>query len=425
MKKLTKYLTVALMGAVIIGCGGGGNNQKTTPPPSGSLDKSFGDNGKVITGSAKHEEILDIISNSDGTIYACGAAQTTANGVDSFLSKYSQDGNLVSSFGTNGTVFSNKAKDDQCNAMVKDSSGNIYAVGGLTDSSNKQRGYIVKYKPDGTRDTSFNGSGFLQTAIDSILNAVAMQNGKILIAGQHKGKASIARLNANGTLDSSFGNSGTLELGDGSTDDQILDIALDSSGRIIIVGKTVAGVSNENAVVARLTSNGQLDTTFGTNGVVIYDDPNHKADRVEAVTVDSSGKIIATGYSNKKMTLAKFNNDGSLDTSFASNGLFLDSNGVASVGTDLTIDANDNIVITGTIATAVATKYKMAIWRIDTTGKLDSSFNNTGIATYSNGHDRDFGYAIAIDSNDKILVGGYSYQGATKGFDNAIWRINP
>ena len=421
MKKLIKFLSVALIGAVLVGCGGGGGS---STPASGSLDKTFGDNGKVIRGATLDDWISDIISNSDGTIYTCGEAAVAPNNMDSSLSKYSEEGNLVTSFATNGTAFSGLAKDDQCNAITKDSSGNIYAVGLLTDSSNKERGYIAKYKPDGTRDSSFNGSGFRSMNPASTANAVAMQNGKVLIAGQYNNKAVIARLNSDGTIDGTFGNSGSLELGSGTTDDVIKDIAIDSSGRIIIVGTTVVGGTNTNLAIARLTPNGQLDTTFGTNGVVTYDNMG-KNDIAEAVKIDSSGKIVIAGHSGHTMALAKFNTDGNLDTSFGTNGLFLNTSGVKSASLDLTIDANDNILATGMIAETALLKYKMAVWRLDTTGKLDTSFNGTGIATYSNGHDMDMGTSITINDNGKILVGGYSYQGNTKGVDNVIWRINP
>ena len=419
MKKLIKFLSVALIGAMVVGCGGGSN-----APASASLDKSFGDNGKVIRGGTLDDGIFDIISNSDGTIYACGGATVAPNNMDSFLSKYSEDGNLVTSFATNGTALSGLAKDDQCNAITKDSSGNIYAVGNYIDSSNQDRGYIAKYKSNGSLDISFNGSGFRGMNPVSTANVVAMQNGKVLIAGQYNNKAVIARLNSDGTVDGTFGNSGTLELGSGTTDDEIKDIAIDNSGKIIVVGKTVVGGTNTNVAIVRLTSNGQVDTTFGTNGVVTYDNMG-KNDWAEAVKIDSSGKILIAGQSGQAMALAKFNTDGNLDTSFGTNGLFLNTSGVGSASTDLTIDANDNILVTGIIAETTLSKYKMSVWRLDTTGKLDTSFNSTGIATYSGGHDVDIGYAITIDDNGKILVGGFSYQGTAKGADKAIWRINP
>lgn len=406
MKKLVKFLTAALAGTVIIGCGGGSNST----PASGSLDKSFGDNGKVIHGKTSNDQINDIISNSDGTIYACG---TISN--DSFLSKYSENGDLISSFGTDGIAFSHIPKFDTCKAIAKDSNNNIYAVGYFIDSSNKRKGYVLKYNHIGGIVYSLN---FPQ---DSFLNAVAIQkDGKILVAGQKQQKAYLFRFDSSGATDTAFGTNGEVAIGSGYNGDEIRDIAIDSYGRIIIAGKRVAGVNNENAVVARLTKNGQLDTTFGTNGVAIYDGPSHKADRAEAVKIDSSGKIVVTGYSDEKMALAKFNNDGSLDTSFASNGLFIYSNGVNSAGIDLTIDANDNILVTGSVPVT-----QMALWRFDTTGKLDTSFNNTGIATFTNGYNWDVGRAIALDKDYKILVGGFSNQGNVNHADATIWRINP
>ena len=412
MKKLVKFLSVALIGALLIGCGGGSGSSVLA---SGSLDKSFGDNGKVITGGAGYDAINSILSNSDGTIYLCGTTSNATNGLDAFLSKYSEDGNLVSSFGTNGTILSNTAKDDKCIDITKDSNGNIYIVGEKTDSSNQNRGFISKF------DSNGNYIGMIELPAVSKLQAVAMQNGKILTAGQHNNKAFIGRINANGTVDTTFGNNGSLEIGNGTTNDEVKDIAVESNGKIVIVGKTVNS-GNKNIAIAKLTANGQLDTSFGNNGGVFYDSGDD--DIANAVALTSSGEIILTGNSGNSMVLIKLNSDGSYHTSFGSGGVVKYTASPWSIGFDLLIDKNENIVITG-LTGQDWSSFKAALWRYTINGTLDKSFNKSGIAVLKGGYNKDIGLALTLDNNDKILVGGTSYQGSSQGYDIAMWRVNP
>ena len=420
MKKLIKFLSVALIGAVLIGCGGGGGSNT---PASGSLDKSFGDNGKVITGGAQDDVILDIISNNDETIYVSGAIQTVANGWDCMLSKYSKNGLVIDNFATNGVASSIIIGYDVCNAMAKDSNGNIYLAGRYISDNNGAGGLIGKYKPNGFLDTAFDGHGYKWFSLAYKLNAIAMQNGKIVVAGQYKdrNKGFIARLNSNGSIDESFGANGYIAFGNRTTHYDIKDIAIDNNGKIILVGNQ----NDENIFIAKLRTDGHFDTTFGTNGIVTYDN-NDYIDIANAVAIDSNRKIIVAGASNGVMALIKLNNDGSFDLSFGTKGIVLDESGeLLSEGLDLTIDANDNILVVG--ANNASTR-KMIIWRFDTTGKADITFNNSGITTFKNKY-VDGGYilgsAITLDDNGKILVGGSIDTGNSKHIEMAIWRINP
>lgn len=424
MKKLIKFLLVLGLGVISIGCGGSNINSTTKSyPPSGSLDKSFGDDGKVLAGGSKDDSIYDIISNSDGTIYICGETNSPpAKGYDSFVAKLSQKGNFVSSFGQNGVVLSGTDKDDSCKAIAKDANGNIYATGSFTNSSNKDRGYIVKFKPDGSLDKSFNGSGYVNLSMDSYLNTIAIQSdGKIVVAGEEQGKALTMRFNSNGTADSSFGSSGKVTIGNGTAKDEVNDIAIDSSGNIVLVGKTVVN-SKENVAVARLTPSGQIDTNFGNNGGFFYNSGDD--DNAKAVKIDSSGKIVLSGMSGNSMLLIKLNSNGSLDTSFGAGGVVKYSDSPYCKGYDLALDTDDNILVTG-FAGQSWTSVKMALWRYNIEGNLDKTFNKTGILTYSGGYSIDVGMAVTLDDDGKILVGGYSYQGNGKESDEIIWRVNP
>ncbi len=420
MKKLIKFLSVALIGAVLIGCGGGGGSNT---PASGSLDKSFGDNGKVITGGSNREDITDIISNSDGSLLITGRVDNTPwNG---FLSKLDESGDYVNSFATNGTFINPTTNENRNLAMAKDSSGYIYIVGYI-NVANKE-GFVAKFKPNGTPDTTFANGGvkiIKSSGKDITINAIAIDsNGKLVIGGSFDNDAIVARLKSDGNVDMGFGLSPGTIFG-GTHSDIINDIAIEDNGDIIAIGSTELTATTLEIMVAKLNSSGGFVNSFGTSGVMIIPDSAHSNEGT-SVALDSNGDIFVTGSSALSMILAKVKqSDGSLDTSFASSGIAKYSDSAFSFGSDLTTDANDNILVTGLVGQNLSS-YKMAVWRYDATGNLDTSFNGSGLATYSEGYDMDFGKAITIDDNNKIIVGGGSYQGPSKKSDKAIWRINP
>src|SRR5205823_1660150 len=125
--------------------------------------------------------------------------------------------------------------------------------------------------------------------------------------------------NADGSLDSSFGNNG-LVITDFGFDSQAFALAVQTDGKIVVAGYTFTGGSQYDFALARYNTDGSLDTTFGTNGEVVTDFGTG-GDEALAVVIDADGKIVVAGYtftgdSQYDFALARYNADGSLDTSF-------------------------------------------------------------------------------------------------------------
>jgi len=424
MKKLI-LATVAIF--ALVGCGGGGGG---TSLPSGSLDKTFATNGVKTDGGVNEDVIFDLKCKDDNSILVAGVTEITSSNIDGVLAKYKDIGEKDSSFANNGKVLSGLAGRDFVNKMVIDSSGNTYLVGYITDTSNHRRAIVAKYNSNGQIDTTYGNNGSFITGsvgYDVEGTSIALDsNGKIVVGAVLKHTSAhwtirVARLNLIGTPDTTFGTNGMVEFG-GSSHNVVNDIAIDSVGNILVAGWTKN--SDKDLALARITPSGNLDTSFGTNGVKILDSGNGN-DEGKAVKIDSTGHIIVAGQSGSHMSLAKFNSNGSLDTNFGNNGVVTyNSSNTESSAFDLTIDSNSDILVTGVSGEGNPLKLFMLIWKYDITGNAVISFGNNGLAKFDTGEHKNYGFSIDIDENNKIVVGGASMQ-SPNDLQATIWRVNP
>ena len=149
------------------------------------------------------------------------------------------------------------------------------------------------------------------------------------------------------------------------------------------------------------------DATF--HGGKIFKTPNAVDDVITAVADPTSGKFIVLGDVNNVTNLIRFNTDGTVDTTFGSNGLVAFDNAVQVIGGSLAVDAAGNILIGGVVGSGA---YQFAVARYRPDGSRDTSFGNNGIATVDLGYTQQFGYGMAIDAQGDIYFTGYVYNGA-------------
>ncbi len=244
---------------------------------------------------------------------------------------FAQDGALDYSFDSDGrkNVGINYLQNDYAHAVAVQSDGKII-VAGESYAGTEYDIAIIRLNTNGTLDNTFGYSGYLTIDIqnDDFANAILLQSdGKILIAGMTKMGTWIQdfcliRLNSNGTLDNTFGTSGIVITNVGSIYESANAIAIQSDSKIMVSGYISTG-SYTDFVVARYNSNGTLDNTFGTTGIVTTAIGSQN-DEAFSIAIQSDGKIIAGGYtsngSNYDFALVRYNTDGSLDTGFDSDG---------------------------------------------------------------------------------------------------------
>ncbi|MBL0103217.1 MAG: hypothetical protein IPP51_05345 [Bacteroidetes bacterium] len=274
-------------------------------------------------------------------------------------------------------------------------------------------------------DSSFNSTGkknfTFYNNIDRAFGCLVQNDNKMVIVGLSKNNGtgffelSFARFWEDGSLDVSFGTSGItyVDLGNQSSiGGQTPQLMMDAAGRIVAVntGRGPAGLS-QDIMACRLDTNGVLDPTFGTGGVKYIDmtNANTQPDEANAMCIDVYGNIYMIGATRTGSTpldndiaIAKLTEAGVLDNTFDGDGKKLfNPSGLADFGTGIAMQDDGKIVFGGTASGNIN------VFRMDSTGVLDTTFNGSGVRKLSISGGSDM-TAIAIDSQGRIVVGGNS-----------------
>jgi uncharacterized delta-60 repeat protein len=313
---------------------------------SGALDATFDGDGKVTTDfGGRSDGADDVAVQADGKIVAAGSGfSVPVRPLDFALARYNRDGTLDSTFGDGGKVLTTFEPNsiDNANAVVIQSDGKIVAAGstrsgptsefaiarylpnGALDGTFDRDGLavtpissgiafdlavqpdgkliaagwsnpggfdiaMVRYNPDGSLDSSFDGDGMVvassfRPASTYAPHVLVQSDGKILTGG-----AGLARFNSDGTVDRSFGAGGRAV-----TDLGLLKPVLQRGGKILAAGSTYSAGNQSDFVVARLTAAGRVDPTFGRGGRVVTN--FRTQDEATDAVLLANGKLIVSGY---------------------------------------------------------------------------------------------------------------------------------
>lgn len=384
------------------------------------LDTTFDNDGKVTTdfGSGNDRAYAAAIQ-SDGKLVAAGYA-TSGQGVGFALVRYNPDGSLDTSFDTDGkvtTAFPQNSGNAFAIAIQPD--GKIIAAGvaagAFTDFA------LARYNADGSLDTTFDTDGKVTTDFNITTDqaqAVAIQpDGKIIVAGYTGSGQSLdfalARYNADGSLDTTFDTDGKVTTDFGSSTDLAQAIAIQPDGKVVAVGYTAIGAT-VNFAVARYNPDGSLDTSFDTDGKVATDFSND-IDQAHAVAIQSDGKIVVAGHATPAtgnqlfdFGVARYNPDGSLDTTFDTDGKVMTDFGFNDVAQAIAIQPGDKIVIVG-YTSSIGSSQDFALARYNADGSLDTAFDSDGkvITSFTNSYD--IAPAVALQPDGKIVAAGYAF----------------
>ncbi len=290
----------------------------------------------------------------------------------------------------------------------------------------------------GDLDTTFGTGGKVTTDFngsDDFSNSIVLQSdGKIILGGRTNNGTNedfaLARYNSDGSLDTTFGTGGKVTTDFNVNDDFSNSIALQSDGKIILVGFTVNNNIDYtiNFALARYNSDGSLDTTFGTGGKVTTDfNSLLNLNFCYNIKLQSDGKIILGGYtfdSSINFALARYNLDGSLDTTFGTGGkVTTDFNSSEDISSSIALQSDGKIILGGyTYTLNNDNDVDFALVRYNSDGSLDTTFGTGGkVTTDFNGNDN-FSNSIALQSDGKIILGGISSNSTNDDF--ALARYN-
>lgn len=376
---------------------------------AGTPAAGFGVNGKVTTpiGSG-YEEIRAIAMQADGKIVAAGISNTGSTNNFAVV-RYNTDGTPDNTFDGDGkqvTVFG-AGTYDVANAVALQSDGKI-VLSGYTINGGNYNFAVARYNTDGTPDNTFDGDGKLTTDLGGfdVAYGMALQtDGKIIVAGQSgpggNGDFTAVRYNTDGSLDNSFDGDGKLVVVTGTNQGIIRAVAVQPDGKIIFAGHSHNG-SNYDFCLVRCNTNGTPDNGFGTNGKVITA-IGTGTDVVLSVALQADGKIIAAGSNNNgskgDFALARYTTNGTLDNTFGSGGKVT----TAFDGANDEIDAVA-LQADGKIVAAGRNGSDFLIARYTSGGSLDNSFDGDGKATVDFGG-TELLYAMKL-SGYRIYVAG-------------------
>ncbi|MCG3165513.1 MAG: hypothetical protein POELPBGB_01281 [Bacteroidia bacterium] len=337
---------------------------------------------------------------------------------------FAQDGSLDLTFDTDGRVTTSLGTfDDAARSMALQSDGKILVAGHSYGNSDYDFA-VVRYNSDGSLDNTFGTGGIVTTPIgsgDDFAKSIAIQSdGKIVVAGySYNGTIDVmalARYNTNGTLDNTFDGNGTLTTVEGIYAEYAQSVAIQSDGKIVVAG----GMDNLGGMdvrVARYNTDGSLDNTFDTDGLVLTAVTANYSDYANAVKIQSDGKIVVAGFSNSGLhadyMLLRYNTDGSLDNTFDSDGIVTNAiwGTTNEYANALAIQDDGKLLVTGNTGNSY---YDFVTLRYNTDGSLDATFDNDGVAIIDWGTLTDIGQATAIlvQSDGDIVVAGLRDIGA-------------
>lgn len=400
---------------------------------SGALDTTFGpdEQGYVVTtvgANNPDSSISSLALYSDGKILAVGYATINpARRKNLGLVRYTADGLPDLGFGTSGTRYMSLGSGSEASEGTGVSllGDGRFVVSGIVTGATS-RFVISRHQSGGELDSSFGTSGKTVTAFpgaDASACGLAPRGAGWVVAGTvsadfDSSSIGLAAYGEGGVLDSGFAGTGLKQLNLRLSPAFPLgrDVRVQSDGKVLLAG-AVQTASGYAIALARHLTDGSPDTGFGDQGRVLLtlggDD-----DLANALLVQPDGKILIAGTSQQAGTgraaLIRLEADGSVDTSFATNGFYLAASTAAeSAITSLALQADGKIVAAGYAPlNDTSTVLLFSVWRFTSAGALDTSFGtgSTGrlLANFVSGRDA-YAEAVALLPDGKILAAGTTF----------------
>jgi uncharacterized delta-60 repeat protein len=319
--------------------------------------------GVVTTSLSKSNDVAGtVLIQPDGKIIDAGQTWT-GNSTVMGLVRYNADGSLDSTFGSRGIAVSKigAPSDNHDFAALYPSNGTDSADNGKIVQADG--GTIARFNTNGSLDTSFGNKG--SVTVPGIITGVVVQpDGKIVVSADNGSTLVLSRFNTNGSLDTTFGSGGTATLPGGAAGGYDSGLALQPDGKLVVAGETGA----DTWEVARFNSNGTLDTTFDSAGAV--------PGTVTIPFAASSGALYSLAI-------------------------------YPSTGPD-TADYGKIVAVGMNQGNSGRNTQQIALARINANGTLDNTFGQSGevVTPFPNGAGQ--GNATAIQTDGKIVVAGWT-----------------
>lgn len=324
------------------------------------------------------------------------------NGTSSIVVvRYNTNGTIDTSYGQAGVVLIaiENASNQYGQALVLQSDDKALVAGNCIIDG-VSNAVLIRLNTDGTPDASFGDNGVVIFTLDDSTSASSIaieSDNKIIICGAYISSVSeilIARFNSDGSLDSTFGTSAGYTLTNLDNNIVISAMGLQSTQKIV-----VSGTMQGNHFMARYTTGGLLDTSFGSNGDGIVSTSLDNVGIMYALGINSSNELYAGGYEINQGLILKYSAEGILDTGFANAGYFLFSSGPLAFVFSL-------YPLTSAILFSGASGGIAMVGKVLDTGVFDSLFGTGGIMRLTQGIEDSIAYSMQEQNDGNFLAGG-------------------
>jgi uncharacterized delta-60 repeat protein len=387
----------------------------------GDLDRTFGRDGKLTTNFTRTSDgASGVAIQADGRIVVAGQAGAYPDRTHFGLARYRAGGTLDPTFGGDGKVITRFAWGGFAADLAIQADGKIVVVG-----ETNYKFVLARHNRNGTLDSTFDGNGkattsFLPLDVAAAASVAVQADGKIVVAGsawceertltcpheEFSGEFAVARYNEDGTLDASFDEDGRVTTDIRGNDDGRA-VALQADGKIVVAGGIDVGLalSTPEFGLVRYNADGSLDSTFGDGGKVTTNFLSSSGDGDAAydLVIQPDGKIVAAGRGGNRFALARYNADGTPDATFSSDGKVMTNfTGRPEFARGVAIQATGKIVAAGVAAG------RFALARYNSDGTLDATFSGNGKVTTDFTPYRDGASDLALQAGGKIVLAGYA-----------------
>jgi len=329
--------------------------------PNGALDSTFGSGGIVTTSlSTGSDTVIGLVLQADGKLVAAGVRNSGSTS-DVALARYDAAGVLDPTFGSGGLVTTVvSAQSDAANSVALQADGKIVIGGTASGTFSSGSAMVARYNADGGLDATFDGDGIVTTSIRSLSyfrDVIVQGDGKIVAAGWASfypalGDFALARYDGVGMLDGAFGTGG-ITTTDVNGADEAYRVRQIASNELVVAGPVLpSGDFNlADFGLARYTTAGILDGTFGTGG--ISQTPiGPSTDRPFGLALQSDGKLIVAGETRSggdaDVAVVRYLENGTLDSGFGIGGIALaDFGSTFDVAYAAAVQSDGRIVVAG------------------------------------------------------------------------------
>lgn len=411
---------------------------------NGDWDAGMGANTWTVSESIVEEgELTDLIRIDDASYLAVGGIRLSDYSTRGIAVKLNEDGSIQSDWGEAGYHWGHGLRQAQASVIKQLDDGSFIAAGYQNINGNLGQDIpaLAKFQPDGSLDRTFAFRGHLTRKLDTKYNRPVdlevLADGKIMVMGRHDLNEGwlLGRLYADGRMDSTFDKDGWRmeEIDCSGCRSYPKNWRIDHAGNILmVVAFFEAGESREDPALVRLTPEGQLDASFGEQGVVLIEETflHHGFNDVEIL---SDGGILAAGFlqeggglssPQQSAFMAKFTASGALDESFGDQGIMRwETQDWYSNILQVRQLPSGNILLAGEVQEEDdRDQRRVALWQLSSDGMLDPDFGKNGKqeVDFPDSRKHEF-YSFEINGEGNILVFG---SGIASGHTTFITRLD-